>query len=83
AYAWALSTHNKSIAIFASKTALPVRTSLAQARQAIEDGAVTLYETAKGTGPLIVMAVAGDMILLPVFSAKDALEQAGARVRIV
>jgi phosphoketolase len=83
AYEWALGTHNKSIAIFASKTALPVRTTLAQARQAIEDGAVTLYETAHGTGPLIVMAVAGDMILLPVFTAKDALEQAGARVRIV
>ncbi|MFP5507021.1 MAG: phosphoketolase [Gammaproteobacteria bacterium] len=83
AYDWALGTHNKSIAIFASKTALPVRTTLAQARQAIEDGAATLYETAKGTGPLIVMAVAGDMILLPAFAAKDTLEQAGARVRIV
>lgn len=83
AYDWALGTHNKSIAIFASKSALPVRTTLAQARQAIEDGAVTLYETAKGTGPLIVMAVAGDMILLPVFTAKDALERAGVRVRIV
>lgn len=83
AYDWALGTHNKSIAIFASKSALPVRTTLTQARQAIGDGAVTLYETAKGTGPLIVMAVAGDMILLPVFTAKDALERAGVRVRIV
>ena len=83
AYDWALGTHNKSIAIFASKTALPVRTTLAQARQAIEDGAATLYETAQGNGPLVVMAVAGDMILLPAFAAKDALEQAGARVRIV
>jgi phosphoketolase len=83
AYDWALGTHNKSIAIFASKTALPVRTTLAQARQAIEDGAVTLYETEKGTGPLIVLAVAGDMILLSAFTAKDGLEKAGARVRIV
>lgn len=83
AYDWALGTHNKSIAIFASKTALPVRITLAQARAAIEDGAVTLYETAHGTGPLIVMAVAGDMILLPVFTAKDRLEQTGVRVRIV
>lgn len=83
AYEWALHTHNKSIAIFASKTALPVRTTLAQARQAVEDGAVALYETASGNGPLIVMAVAGDMILLPVFAAKDNLEKAGARVRIV
>ncbi|MHB8747536.1 MAG: phosphoketolase family protein, partial [Gammaproteobacteria bacterium] len=83
AYDWALGTHNKTIAIFASKTALPVRTTLAQARQAMEDGAITLHETASGSGPLIVMAVAGDMILLPVFSARDALEKAGARVRIV
>lgn len=83
AYDWALGTHNKSIAIFASKSPLPVRTTLAQARQAIEDGAVTLYETEKGTGPLIVLAVAGDMILLSAFTAKDGLEKAGARVRIV
>ena len=83
AYDWALGTHNKSIAIFASKTALPVRTTLAQARQAIEDGAVTLYETDPGSGPLLVLAVAGDMVLLPAFTARDALEQAGARVRIV
>lgn len=83
AYDWALGTCNKSIAIFASKTALPVRTTLTQAQQAIEDGAVTLYETANGTGPLIVMAVAGDMILLPVFTARDTLEKTGVRVRIV
>ncbi|HEY9198247.1 MAG TPA: phosphoketolase [Gammaproteobacteria bacterium] len=83
AYEWALGTHNKSIAIFASKTPLPVRTTLAHARQAMEDGAVTLYETASGNGPLIVLAVAGDMILLPAFTAKDSLEKTGARVRIV
>jgi phosphoketolase len=83
AYEWALGTHNKSIAIFASKTALPVRTTLAQARQAMEDGAVTLYETPAYKGPLIVLAVAGDMILLPAFAAREVLEQAGARVRIV
>jgi len=83
AYAWALGTHNKSIAIFASKTALPVRTTLAQAREAVENGAITLYETAGGDGPLAVLAVAGDMVLLPAFSAREALEQAGIRVRIV
>ncbi len=83
AYEWALGTHNKSIAIFASKTALPVRTTLTQARLAIEAGAAVLYETASSKGPLIVMAAAGDMILLPVFAARDALEKAGARVRIV
>ena len=83
AYDWALGTHNKSIAIFASKTALPVRTTLAQAQQAVEEGAITLYETERGSGPLLVLAVAGDMILLPVFTARDALENAGVRVRIV
>jgi len=83
AYEWALGTHNKSIAIFASKTILPVRTTLAQARQAIEDGAITLYESAPGNGSLMVLAVAGDMVLLPAFSAREALEQAGIRVRIV
>jgi len=83
AYAWALGTHNKSIAIFASKTALPVRTTLAQARQAIEEGAITLYETDGKGGPLAVLAVAGDMVLLPAFTAREALEQAGIRVRIV
>ena len=83
AYDWALGTKNKTIAIFASKTALPVRTTLTQARAAMEDGAVVLYETAPGGQPLIVMAVAGDLILLPVFTARDALEQAGVRVRIL
>ena len=37
----------------------------------------TLYETDTGDGPLVVLAVAGDMILLPAFIARDALEQAG------
>ncbi|MFA7387985.1 MAG: hypothetical protein WCZ87_10020, partial [Thiohalobacteraceae bacterium] len=83
AYDWALTTHNKTIAIFASKTALPVRTTLAQARQAVETGAVALYETARSSGPLLVLAVTGDMVLLPVFAAGEALEQRGARVRIL
>ncbi|MDA8390145.1 MAG: phosphoketolase [Gammaproteobacteria bacterium] len=83
AYAWALATHNKTIAIFASKSPLPVRTMLAQAHRAIEEGAVILYETKAGEGPLVVMAVTGDMILLPVFAACDLLEKAGARTRIV
>ncbi len=83
AYEWALGTHNKSIAIFASKTALPIRTTLAQAREAIETGAAILYETASTKGALIVIATAGDMVLLPVFAARDTLEKAGARVRIV
>ena len=83
AYDWALNTHNKGVAIFASKTSLPVRTTFEQGRRALADGAVTLYESAASDGPLMVFAVAGDMVLLPVYEAKDQLEQAGYRVRIV
>ena len=83
AYDWALNTHNKAIAIFASKSPLPVRTDFSQARRAIEEGAVMLYQSASASGPLVVFAVTGDMVLLPVYEAKDELEKAGCRVRIV
>lgn len=83
AFAWATSQFNKCISIVASKSALPVYTTPEQAREAIEAGAVSLYESAAGTGSLVVFAVTGDMVLLPVFEAKDALEAAGHRVRIV
>jgi phosphoketolase len=54
-----------------------------QAREGVEKGAITLYETA-GKGEVdIVFAATGDMILLPIFEAKDTLEQEGKRVRIV
>jgi phosphoketolase len=46
AYDWALGTHNKGIAIIASKSPLPVYTTLDQAREGIERGAVKLYESA-------------------------------------
>ncbi|TXT16261.1 MAG: transketolase central subunit [bacterium] len=82
AYAWALGTHNKGIAIIASKSPLPVYTTLDQARQGVEQGAVTLHESAGGD-KTVVFAVTGDMVLLPVFEAKDRLEAAGRRVRIV
>ncbi len=83
AYGWANEQFNKSISIVASKSALPVYTTPAQAAEAIERGAVTLYESADGDRGTLVFAVTGDMILLPVFEAKDALEAAGYRVRIV
>ena len=82
AYEWALGTYNKGIAIIASKSPLPVRTSMEEARTGIERGAVTLYESPAG-GKTVVFAVTGDMALLPVFEAKDKLEAAGHRVRIV
>lgn len=82
-YDWALNTRNKTIAIFASKSPLPVRTTFEQSRRAIEEGAVMLYQSAATTGPLVVFAATGDMVLLPIFEAKDELEKAGLRVRIV
>ncbi len=82
AYEWALGTFNKGIAIIASKSPLPVYTTLDQARQGVQQGAVTLYASAGGD-KTVVFAVTGDMVLLPVFEAKDRLEAAGRRVRIV
>jgi phosphoketolase len=83
AYEWALGTWNKGIAIFGSKTGLAVHTTMDQARQAIREGAVTLYDTGDNGGVSVVFAVTGDMVLKPVFEAKDLLEADGHRVRIV
>lgn len=83
AYAWGTRSYNKGVAIFASKTPLPVYTTLQQARRGIEGGAIALYESTQGEGPTVVFAVTGDMVYLPVFEAKDALEAQGYRVRIV
>ncbi len=83
AYDWALGSSNKGIAIFASKSPLPVRTTLEQGRRAMEDGALVLYQSELATGPTVVLAAAGDMVLLPVYQAKEQLERAGYRVRIV
>jgi phosphoketolase len=84
AFGWATTQFNKCVSIVASKSALPVYTTPEQAARAIDEGAVSLYESAAGTaGALGVFAVTGDMVLLPVFEAKDQLEAAGHRVRIV
>lgn len=83
AYEYATASHNKGMAIIASKTALPVYLTLADARQALAVGAATLYESPSGTRGTIVLAATGDMILLAVFAAKDLLEAQGYKVRIV
>jgi phosphoketolase len=84
AFGWAVEQSNKCISIVASKSALPVYTTPEQAREAIESGAATLYESAgAGDRPNVVFAVTGDMVLLPVFEAKEQLESAGLSVRIV
>jgi len=69
--------------IIASKSPLPVHLTLEEAREAVENGAVTLYESPTGDKGAVVFAVTGDMILLPVFEARDRLEADGFRVRIV
>jgi phosphoketolase len=69
--------------IIASKSPLPVYLSLEESRKAVEDGAAVLYESKAGDKGTVVFAVTGDMVLLPVFEAKDKLEADGYRVRIV
>jgi phosphoketolase len=81
AYEWALTTKNKGIVITTSKSPLPIRTTLDQARQALKDGAITLQETT-GTKK-VVFAVIGDMSLLPVFEAAKQLESQGIGAKIV
>jgi phosphoketolase len=83
AYEYATGSFNKSMVIIASKSPLPVHLSLNEARHAIEAGAATLYESKSGDAGTVVFAVTGDMVLLPVFEAKDRLEADGFRVRIV
>ncbi len=80
-YDWALKQHNKGVVITASKSPLPVRTTLAQGEAAIEQGAIVLQEHAGRK--TVVFAVTGDMVLLPVFAAAEALKQAGIGSRIV
>jgi phosphoketolase len=76
-----LGQSNKGIVITASKTPLPVRSTLKQGRQAIEEGALVLHETAGRH--TVVFAVTGDMVLLPVFEAAQQLEAQGVGARIV
>ncbi|MFA5170225.1 MAG: phosphoketolase [Sulfuriferula sp.] len=83
AYEYATDSVNKGMVIIASKSPLPVYMTLAESKQAMVNGAATIYESAAGTGATVVFAVTGDMVLLPVFKAKDQLEAQGYRVRIV
>jgi phosphoketolase len=83
AYQWAVGESNKCISIVASKSPLPVYTTPQQADQAISEGAAAIYESASGDQGTLVFAVTGDMILTPVFAAKDNLEADGYRVRII
>ncbi|MEN9234814.1 MAG: hypothetical protein Q6K59_01330, partial [Gloeomargarita sp. GMQP_bins_25] len=81
AYLWAVTTSNKGIAIFASKTPLPIRTTWTQAQQAVTQGAIVLQETPGN--PLVVLAVVGDMVLIPVLVAAAQLNAQGLGTRVV
>jgi len=83
AYEYATGSYNKGMVIIASKSPLPVYLSIDEARDAMQNGAATIYESTTGDKGTVVFAVTGDMILLPVFEAKDKLESQGYRVRIV
>jgi len=82
-YEYATGSYNKGMVIIASKSPLPVYMSIDEARNAIQKGAETIYESESGDKGTIVFAVTGDMIYLPVFDAKDKLEADGYKVRIV
>ena len=80
-YEWALQMKNKGITITASKSPLPIRTTLEQNRQGLEDGGMVLSAT-EGSKK-VVFAVIGDMTLMPVFEAAAQLEAEGVGVKIV
>ncbi|QIR40918.1 phosphoketolase [Tolypothrix sp. PCC 7910] len=80
-YDWALQTKNKGIVITASKSPLPIRTTLEQTRQGLRDGAVLLHEVPGDKQ--VVFAVIGDMTLMPVFEAAAFLETEGIGAKIV
>lgn len=80
-YDWALKTKNKGIVITASKSPLPIRTTLEQTRQGLQDGAILLHEIAGDKQ--VVFAVVGDLALIPVFEAAAFLENEGIGAKIV
>ncbi len=80
-YDWGLSTVNKGVVITASKSPLPIRTTLEQTKQALQDGAIVLQETAGSK--TVVFAVIGDMTLIPAYEAASQLAAQGIGSRIV
>ncbi|XTI73093.1 phosphoketolase [Acidithiobacillus sp. AC3] len=82
AYEYAVESQNKVMVIIASKSPLPVHLDMATARTAIRRGAALLHEST-GTRATVTLAVTGDMVLQPVFAARDELVAQGYGVRIV
>jgi phosphoketolase len=80
-YDWALTTQNKGVVITASKSPLPIRTTLDQTRQGLQDGGIVLHDSSGSKK--VVFAVIGDLVLGPVDAAAKLLEAQGYGVRIV
>jgi phosphoketolase len=80
-YDWALTTKNKGIVITASKSPLAIRTTFAQTKEGLENGAVVLQETPGNK--MVVFAVIGDITLLPAYEAAKKLQEQGVGSRIV
>lgn len=80
-YEWALTTRNKGIVIIASKTPLPIRTTLAQTRQALTQGAIALKEYPGSK--TVVLPVVGDLVLQPVLEAAEQLAAGGIGARVI
>jgi phosphoketolase len=80
-YDWALTTQNKGIVITASKSPLPIRTTLAQTKQGLIDGSIELQATPGQK--TVVLAVIGDMTLVPAYAAAATLAEQGIGSKII
>lgn len=80
-YEWALGTKNKGVTITASKTPLPIRSTIEQTQQALDEGAIVLQEYPGEKK--VIFAVLGDMVLLPVYEAAERLKAQGIGSKIV
>jgi len=80
-YEWALGTKNKGITITASKSGLPVRSTFQQTAEALEKGAFVLQETPGNQ--TVILAVIGDMTLIPALEAADQLNAQGIGSKVV
>ncbi len=80
-YDWALGQKNKGITITVSKSPLPVRSTLAQTRTGLDQGAFVLQTTPGNK--TVVFAVLGDMTLIPALAAAEQLAAEGIGSKIV
>jgi len=80
-YEWALNTKNKGITITAAKSPLPVRSTFQQTEQALEKGGFILQEIPGDH--TVVLAVIGDLVLMPALEAAEQLKEQGIGSKVV